>query len=220
MLGLVLAQLVAKTAGEMALRWPRLGFSSHFLQPIYLSLQKTSASPLGLSIYLSKYRAPLKFQLYLREKNAIQASADLASLLLSNQTMDLDAVCARCALSPALSLIKYVKAGRRTANTATNKPSKCKNELLGATWITDFLQKQNFDVDQTALCSSCLSVLEPEFSRWIQPRGGTKEKQLLCAAGFWSCTSQKGLKEAHLGAERELLLKLHGKCAQSDRVRL
>ena len=53
------------------LRWPRLGFSSHFLQPIYLSLQKTSASPLGLSIYLSKYRAPLKFQLYLREKNAI-----------------------------------------------------------------------------------------------------------------------------------------------------
>ena len=137
-----------------------------------------------------------------------------------HQTMDLDAVCARCALSPALSLIKYVKAGRRTANTATNKPSKCKNELLGATWITDFLQKQNFDVDQTALCSSCLSVLEPEFSRWIQPRGGTKEKQLLCAAGFWSCTSQKGLKEAHLGAERELLLKLHGKCAQSDRVRL
>ena len=54
------------------LRWPRLGFSSHFLQPIYLSLQKTSASPLGLSIYLSKYRAPLKFQLYLRKKNAIQ----------------------------------------------------------------------------------------------------------------------------------------------------
>ena len=114
--------------------------------------------------------------------------------------MDLDAVCARCALSPALSLVKYVEAGRRAANTATNKPSKCKNELLGATWITDFLQKQNFDVDQTALCSSCLSVLEPEFSRWIQPRGGTKEKQLLCAAGFWSCTSQKGLKEAHLGA--------------------
>ena len=54
------------------LRWPRLGFSSHFLQPIYLSLQKTSASPLGLSIYLSKYRAPLKFQPYLRGKNAIQ----------------------------------------------------------------------------------------------------------------------------------------------------
>ena len=57
-------------------------------------------------------------------------------------------------------------------------------------------------------------MLEPEFSRWIQPRGGTKEKQLLCAAGFWSCTSQKGLKEAHLGAERELLLKLDGKCRQ------
>ena len=76
MLGLVLPQLVAKTAWEMALRWPRLGFSSHFLQPIYLSiylsLQKTSASPLSLSIYLSKYRAPLKFQLYLRKKNAIQ----------------------------------------------------------------------------------------------------------------------------------------------------
>ena len=134
--------------------------------------------------------------------------------------MDFDAVCSRCALSPALSLVKYVEAGRTAANTATNKPRKRKNELLGATWITDFLQKQNFDVDQTALCSSCLSVLEPEFSRWIQPRGGTKEKQLLCAAGFWSCTSQKGLKEAHLGAERELLLKLHGKCAQSDRVRL
>ena len=134
--------------------------------------------------------------------------------------MDLDAVCARCALSPALSLVKYVETGRTAANTATNKPSKRKNELLGATWITDFLQKQNFDVDQTTLCSSCLSVLEPEFGRWIQPRGGTKEKQLLCAAGFWSCTSQKGLKEAHLGAERELLLKLHGKCAQSDRVRL
>ena len=63
-------------------------------------------------------------------------------------------------------------------------------------------------------------MLEPEFGRWIQPRGGTKEKQLLCAAGFWSCTSQKGLKEAHLGAERELLLKSHGVCAQSDRVRL
>ena len=57
-----------KNSREMALRWPRLGFSSHFLQPIYLSLQKTSASPLGLSIYLSKYRAPLKFQLYLRKK--------------------------------------------------------------------------------------------------------------------------------------------------------
>ena len=26
----------------MALRWPRLAFPSHFLQPIYLSLQKTS----------------------------------------------------------------------------------------------------------------------------------------------------------------------------------
>ena len=134
--------------------------------------------------------------------------------------MDLDAVCARCALSPALSLVKYVETGRTAANTATNKPSKRKNELLGATWIADFLQKQNFDVDQTTLCSSCLSVLEPEFGRWIQPRGGTKEKQLLCAAGFWSCTSQKGLKEAHLGAERELLLKSHGVCAQSDRVRL
>ena len=63
-------------------------------------------------------------------------------------------------------------------------------------------------------------MLEPEFGRWIQPRGGTKEKQLLCAAGFWSCTSQKGLKEAHLGAERGLLLKSHGVCAQGDRVRL
>ena len=77
MLGLVLPQLVAKTAGEMALTaasdaWPRLGFSSHFLQPIYLSLQKTSASPLSLSIYLSKSRAPLKLGPYLREKNAIQ----------------------------------------------------------------------------------------------------------------------------------------------------
>ena len=159
---------------------------------------------------------PKKRKLFF-ESRRLQRSCLSSSV---HQTMDLDAVCARCALSPALSLIKYVKAGRRTANTATNKPSKCKNELLGATWITDFLQKQNFDVDQTALCSSCLSVLEPEFSRWIQPRGGTKEKQLLCAAGFWSCTSQKGLKEAHLGAERELLLKLHGKCAQSDRVRL
>ena len=59
----------------MALRWPRLGFSSHFLQAIYLSLQKTSASPLSLSIYLSKYRAPLKFQLYLRKKNAILVPA-------------------------------------------------------------------------------------------------------------------------------------------------
>ena len=39
--------------------------------PIYLSLQKTSASASRLSIYLSKYRAPLKFGLYLREKNAI-----------------------------------------------------------------------------------------------------------------------------------------------------
>ena len=63
-----------KNSREMALRWPRLGFSSHFLQPIYLSLQKTSASPLSLSIYLSKYRAPLKFQLYLRKKNAILRS--------------------------------------------------------------------------------------------------------------------------------------------------
>ena len=105
--------------------------------------------------------------------------------------MDLDAVCARCALSPALSLVKYVETGRTAANTATNKPSKRKNELLGATWIADFLQKQNFDVDQPALCSSCLSVLEPEFGRWIHPRGGTKEKQLLCACGFWSCTNQK-----------------------------
>ena len=40
MLSLILPQLVAKTAGEMAFRWPRLGFSSHFLQPIYISLQK------------------------------------------------------------------------------------------------------------------------------------------------------------------------------------
>ena len=134
--------------------------------------------------------------------------------------MELEPICARCAKSPALSLVKYVEAGREAANTAANKPSKSRNELPGATWIADFLEKQNFDVKQTALCSSCLSVLEPEFGRWIQPRGGTKEKQLLCAAGFWSCTSQKGLKEAHLGAERELLLKLHGKCAQSDRVRL
>ena len=61
-----------KNSREMALRWPRLGFSSHFLQPIYLSLQKTSTSPLSLSIYLSKYRAPLKFQLYLRGKKAIR----------------------------------------------------------------------------------------------------------------------------------------------------
>ena len=66
------------------LRWPRLGFSSHFLQPIYLSLQKTSASPLGLSIYLSKYRAPLKFQLYLRGKNAIQF-LEKAALLPSSE---------------------------------------------------------------------------------------------------------------------------------------
>ena len=75
MLGLVLPQLVAKVVGKMALRWPCLGFSSHFLQPIYLSLQKTSASPLSLSIYLSKYRAPLKFQLYLWKKNAILVPA-------------------------------------------------------------------------------------------------------------------------------------------------
>ena len=154
---------------------------------------------------------PKKRKLFF-ESRRLQPILPLSSSV--HQTMDLDAVCARCALSPALSLIKYVKAGRRTANTATNKPSKCKNELLGATWITDFLQKQNFDVDQTALCSSCLSVLEPEFSRWIQPRGGTKEKQLLCAAGFWSCTSQKGLKEAHLGAERELLLKTWQVCSE------
>ena len=78
MLGLVLPQLVAtKTAGKMALRWPRLGFSSYFLQPICLSLQKTSASPLSLSIYLSKYRAPLKFQLYLRggKRNPVRVAA-------------------------------------------------------------------------------------------------------------------------------------------------
>ena len=39
--------------------------------PIYLSLQKTSASASRLSIYLSKSRAPLRFQPYLRGKNAI-----------------------------------------------------------------------------------------------------------------------------------------------------
>ena len=61
-----------------------------------------------------------------------------------HQTMDLDAVCARCALSPALSLVKYVETGRTAANTATNKPSKRKNELLGATWITDFPPEAKF----------------------------------------------------------------------------
>ena len=125
--------------------------------------------------------------------------------------MDLDAVCARCALLPAFSLVKYVEAGRGAANMTTNKPSKRKNELLGATWITDFLQKQNFDVDQTALCSSCLSVLEPEFSRWIQPRGGTKEKQLLCAAGFWSCTSQPEGAAKNLKSQTTRSSK-HSKC--------
>ena len=64
-----------KNSREMALRWPRLGFSSHFLQPIYLSLQKTSASPLSLSIYLSKSRAPLKLGPYLREKKRNPAAA-------------------------------------------------------------------------------------------------------------------------------------------------
>ena len=78
MLGLILPQLVAKTAGEMALRWPHLGFSSHFLQPIYLSLQKTSASPLSLSIYLS-LEIPSAFKVPAlspggEEKNAIQAA--------------------------------------------------------------------------------------------------------------------------------------------------
>ena len=63
-----------KNSREMALRWPRLGFSSHFLQPIYLSLQKTSASPLSLSIYLSKYRALLKFGLYLRGTQLTEAA--------------------------------------------------------------------------------------------------------------------------------------------------
>ena len=46
--------------------------------PIYLSLQKTSASASRLSIYLSKFRAPLRFQPYLRKKNAILLSALLA----------------------------------------------------------------------------------------------------------------------------------------------
>ena len=131
---------------------------------------------------------PKKRKLFF-ESRRLQRSCLSSSV---HQTMDLDAVCARCALSTALSLVKYVETGRTAANTATNKPSKRKNELLGATWIADFLQKQNFDVDQPALCSSCLSVLEPEFGRWIHPRGGTKEKQLLCACGFWSCTNQKG----------------------------
>ena len=40
--------------------------------PIYLSLQKTSASASRLSIYISKSRAPLRLGLYLRKKNAIQ----------------------------------------------------------------------------------------------------------------------------------------------------
>ena len=41
--------------------------------PIYLSLQKTSASASRLSIYLSKSRAPLKLGPYLRKKNTTQA---------------------------------------------------------------------------------------------------------------------------------------------------
>ena len=57
MLGLVLPQLVAKTAGEMALRWPRLGFSSHFLQPIYLSIsaenERLAPQPIYLSLEIS-----------------------------------------------------------------------------------------------------------------------------------------------------------------------
>ena len=91
--------------------------------------------------------------------------------------MDLDAVCAHCALSLALSLVKYVETGRTAANTATNKPSKRKNELLGATWIADFVQKQNFDVDQPALCSSCLSVLEPEFGRRLHKKHHKRKKK-------------------------------------------
>ena len=86
-----------KNSREMALRWPRLGFSSHFLQPIYLSLQKTSASPPSQPIYpslkkasasppspsigLSKYRAPssaFTHQLYLRGKKtqSMRAAAE------------------------------------------------------------------------------------------------------------------------------------------------
>ena len=84
---------------------------------------------------------PKKRKLFF-ESRRLQPILPLSSSV--HQTMDLDAVCARCALSPALSLIKYVKAGRRTANTATNKPSKCKNELLGATWITDFPPEAKF----------------------------------------------------------------------------
>ena len=61
-----------------------------------------------------------------------------------HQTMDLDAVCARYALLPAFSLVKYVKAGRGAANMTTNKPSKRKNELLGETWITDFPPEAKF----------------------------------------------------------------------------
>ena len=55
------------------------GISSHFLQPIYLSLQKTSASPLSPSIYLSKPRAPLKLGPYLRKKNTTLGSAFISS---------------------------------------------------------------------------------------------------------------------------------------------
>ena len=65
-----------------------------------------------------------------------------------HQTMDLDAVCAHCALSPALSLlVKYVETGRTAANTATNKPSKRKNELLGATWMTELGYLEQFNSD-------------------------------------------------------------------------
>ena len=53
MLGLVLPQLVAKAAGKMALRWPRLGFSSHFLQPIYLSISAENERLAPQPIYLS-----------------------------------------------------------------------------------------------------------------------------------------------------------------------
>ena len=84
---------------------------------------------------------PKKRKLFF-ESRRLQPILPLSSSV--HQTMDLDAVCARCALLPAFSLVKYVEAGREAANMTTNKPSKRKNELLGATWITDFPPEAKF----------------------------------------------------------------------------
>ena len=69
--------------------------------------------------------------------------------------MDLDAVCARCALSPALSLIKYVKAGCRTANTATNS---CATEVA---YIKELCRDFNIDLDTVPIMednTACIAL--------------------------------------------------------------